>query len=184
MRPLPQLHGRPQASVRLHPGRRRRPHGRLRRVHRAADDERLEARAGHRSGRRVDLRPLRQCGAHRARLSRAGRGRADHRGGSHRHHGRRRGASRRRAARRRDRHEPLPARARAQHRRHPRARREQGDDRRCPARARHDGRLRRGPRDVGQPCRTARHAGQHGPRRPDRDARDPDAGDRDRLGPA
>ena len=53
--------------------------------------------------------------------------------------------------------------------------------RRRPARARHDRGLRRRPRDVGQPRGVARHARQHGARRPDRDARHPDRGDRDRL---
>ena len=45
--------------------------GRVRRAHRAADDERLEARAGHRPGRRRDLRSLRQRRAHGARVPRA-----------------------------------------------------------------------------------------------------------------
>ena len=49
------------------------------------------AQARHRSGRRRDFRSLRQCRAHRAFVSRAGRGCADHRRRAHRNHGCRRG---------------------------------------------------------------------------------------------
>ena len=48
----------------------------------------LGAPAPDRLGRRGDLRPVRQCGAHRLGLSDAGRGRAGHRGRADRHHGR------------------------------------------------------------------------------------------------
>ena len=106
VRPLPQLHGRAPAPLRAHPGRRRRPHGRVRRAHLAADDERLEARAGHRPGRGLDLRSLRQRRAHRARVPRARGGRADHGRRADRDHGGRRRAPRGRAARGRHRHEP------------------------------------------------------------------------------
>ena len=44
LRPLPQLPGRPAASLQGHPGHRREPPRRLRRVPRAADDQRLAPR--------------------------------------------------------------------------------------------------------------------------------------------
>ena len=53
----------------------------------AADDQRLAPLAGHRHGRRRDLRPLRQRRAHRTRIPGAGRGRADHGRRSDRAHG-------------------------------------------------------------------------------------------------
>ena len=44
LRPLPQLPGGTPASVRAHPGRRREPARRFRRIHRAADDQHLASR--------------------------------------------------------------------------------------------------------------------------------------------
>ncbi len=76
LRALPQLHGRPTASVRALDRPRRAAARRVRRVRRAADDERLAPEAGSRRGRRRDLRPVRQRRAHRADLPRARRGRA------------------------------------------------------------------------------------------------------------
>ena len=46
LRPLPQLPGRPAAPLQGHQGRRRQPAGRVRRVPRAADDQRLASRPG------------------------------------------------------------------------------------------------------------------------------------------
>ena len=78
LRPVPPLPGRPPAPVRPHDRPGRRPRRRVRRVRRAADDQRLAPLAGHRRGRRRDLRPVRQRRAHRARVPRPRRGRADH----------------------------------------------------------------------------------------------------------
>ena len=71
LRPVPQLPGRPAAPVQGHQGRRRQPPRRVRRVPRPAGDQRLAARLGrwqprlrHLARRAVDLRPLRQRGAH------------------------------------------------------------------------------------------------------------------------
>jgi Alcohol dehydrogenase GroES-like domain len=114
--PLPR---RPPPPVRAHARHRRQHDRRVRRPHRAADDERLAPPRGHRPRRGGGLRPVRQRRAHRARLAGARRGRADH--------GRRHG-------------------------------------------------------DVLAAVRAARHARQHGPRRPRRDAGDPAGALRDRLG--
>ena len=149
LRPLPQLHGRPPPPVRAHRGDRRQPHRRVRRVHRAADDQRLAPPPGHRPRRGVDLRPVRQRHAHRAGVPGARRGRADHRRRADRDHGRGGGPPRRRAPRGHHRRQRAPARARAQDGRDPRARRAHRDDRRRPERARHGRGLRRRPGDVG-----------------------------------
>ena len=111
LRPLPQLPRRPPASVQGHEGRRRQPARRVRRVPLAADDQRLGPRPGHRPRRAVDLRPVRQRGAHGALVRRARRGRADHRRRPDRHHGRGGRPPRRGAARRHHRRQPVPARA-------------------------------------------------------------------------
>ncbi len=112
LRPLPELHGRPTASVRALDRARRSAPGCLRGVRGAADDEHLAPRAGDRRGGRVDLRPLRERGAHGALVLGAGRGRARHGRGPDRLHGGCGRPSRRRPARRRHRPEPVPARAR------------------------------------------------------------------------
>ena len=97
-----------------HQGRRRQSPRGLRRVHRAADDQRVASRSATSTRRRCHLRSVRQCRAHRAVVSRARRRRADHRRGPDRHHGRRRRPPRRRALRRHHRRESLSARTGAQ----------------------------------------------------------------------
>ena len=105
LRPLPQLHGRAAPPVRAHRGDRGQPHRRVRRVHRAADDQRLASPPGHRPRRGVDLRPVRQRHAHGAGVPGARRGRADHRRRADRDHGRGGGPARRCAPRRHHRRE-------------------------------------------------------------------------------
>ena len=90
----------------------------------AADDERLASRSGRVARRGRDLRSVRQRRAYRAVVSRARRGRADHRRGSDRHHGRGRGAPCRRAVRRHHRRESLPPRTGQEDEAHARARRQ------------------------------------------------------------
>ena len=134
-----------------HAGRGRQPARRVRRIHRAADVEHLAPQRNgiHRGGRR-HLRPLRQRRAHRALVSGAGRGRADHGRGAHRHHGHSRRKARGRAARSHHRSESLPPGTGPQDGRDPR-RQSHGDAAlRCAEATGHDGRIRRRPGDVGQ----------------------------------
>ena len=165
LRPLPPLPCRSAPPVRPHDRPRGGPRRCLRGAGRPADDERLAPLARDRRGGRRDLRPVRERGPHRARLPRAGRGRARLRGGTDRPHGHRGRPPRRRAPRRRLGAEPRPARDR---------RTDGGDDRGRPAGARpprrrdgarHGGGVRRRPRDVRQRrCAPVGHR-QHGPRR-------------------
>ena len=155
LRPLPQLHGRPPPPVRAHVGGRRQPAGRVRRADRPADDEHLAPPRRDRPRRRVDLRPVRQRGAHRAAVPGAGRGRADHRRRADRLHGDRRRPPRRRPVRRRLRPQPGAARA-GRAAGCDRDVRPARDERRAdPGRARHGRGLRRRPGDVGQRCGAA-----------------------------
>ena len=91
--------------------------GRLRRICPRARLQRRRPARRHRRRTRLDPRPARQRGAHRAVLRPRGRGRAHHRRGADRHHVRRHRPARRRAARRHHRCEPDPARPRGERRR-------------------------------------------------------------------
>ena len=113
VRAVPQLHGGTAPAVRPLDRPRRPAPRRVRRVRRAADDERLAPLGRRGRGRRCDLRPVRQRGAHGARVPRARRGRARHRRRSDRLHGGRGRPARGGASRRRDRPQPRAARARA-----------------------------------------------------------------------
>ena len=182
LRPLPQLHGRPPPPVRAHVGRRRQPAGRVRRADRPADDEHLASPRRGRPRRRVDLRPVRQRGAHRAAVPGAGRGRADHRRRADRLHGGRRRPPRRRAVRRRH---PTSTPSGA---RWPSgwARPSTFDPRettveQVQAELGHGRGLRRRPGDVGQRAALRVDGDEHGPRRADRRARPADRRHRHRL---
>ena len=129
------------------------PAGRFRRI---SVDPAAQCRADsrRRAGRdRRDLRPARQCGAHRAFLRSRRRGRAGHRRRTDRHHGRAGGAMRRRAQGRHHRHQSDPAGARQETRRAARGRRVEGKAARRDARGRHDRGLRRRAGDVGSGAR-------------------------------
>ena len=101
------LAGRRHLCAHTH-GCGRKPAGRVRRIHRAADDQHLAPPRGDRPRRGRHLRSLRQRRAHRAVVPGAGRRRADHRRGTDRDHGRRGGAPRRRALHRDHGPQPVP----------------------------------------------------------------------------
>ena len=124
LRTLPKLPGRPPASLQGDEGRRRQSARRVRRVSFAADDERLASRSGRVARRGRDLRSVGQRRAYGPVVSRAGRGRADHRRRPDRHHGRGGGASCRRAARRHHRRESVPPRTGPEDEAHAGARRQ------------------------------------------------------------
>ena len=98
VRALPELPGWAAASVRAYRGRGREPQRGICRVHCAADDEHLAARAVGGPGCGGDLRSAGKCGAYGAGVSVRGRGRAGDGRGADRDYGGRGGAAGGRAA--------------------------------------------------------------------------------------
>ena len=87
LRALPQLPGRPAASVPQHLERGREPPRGIRRISDHSGDQRVQIAARHRRRNRIHSRSVRQRHAHGAGVQRRRRGCADHRRRPHRHHG-------------------------------------------------------------------------------------------------
>ncbi len=109
MRALPQLPRRAETPVRAYRGRGRESRRRVRGVDRAAHDQYLAAQSEYQSGSGSDFRSVRECGAHRAFISGAGRRRADHGCRADRRDGHTGGEARGRAPRGGDGLESVPA---------------------------------------------------------------------------